>query len=313
MNVFAYGYWYVCDPILRPVVDRLQVMGHRVTYYDEWRGDFNHGAWQNWLDNENRDRVFLLVCDNLTGTHRPGIERIEECRQRGIPTVGIQHGSYSVKVTTHADYTCLWGSYYSRWITANRYRYTGNPAFDHPPDKQKARKAVGMDRYALFAGSFRNQYSSKSLLVKVLQETAEYLPVVVRGHPNPEERAFDDTLRKLATENQNIILWEGDRPDCGLDELVAGAQLIVGRSTVLVQGACWGIPALVASEQDDPRADGLIYHQYQGYPSIEEALAGRPSRWFVQRHTMDIGGSAGRVIDVLKEAVGERKHATLHV
>jgi hypothetical protein len=320
MLIYLYGYWYVCGPILEPVGREAEKRGYDVAYLNTWSGHQVAGPSMEEVLTYPGPRALVLVCDNQTGAHMPGQHRVKEARAAGIPSISIQHGNYSVEMHPTADVTCNWGPYYDTLVHHDDIRHTGNPAWDGDAAlvekkaelremvRQRVSRSCEMP-YALFAASFRNQYSNRNLLLKAILDIAQVRTVIIRTHPNPDERSYDSVLSELARQHGRVWMWPGDDAACGLAELTMGADLVFGRSTVLVRAAVQGISALVVSDERDPRVNPYIFNQYGGayeeltmYPPEVE----RRKSAFAELHNTAKTGAAARVVDVIEDVVKER-------
>lgn len=324
MHVYQFGFTYVDRRILWPVCDALERRGHRVVRHDLWNGSAHDQSmeptwWKSYISGKRDDRVVLTTADLVQPEgHRVQVARIAEARERGIPTVAVQHGAYDWPFPPMAaDIDCLWGPYYARLVTdARDVRLAGNPAYDDWPDAGAARAVVSerlgvnvRGGYALFAaiseqvmktGEPRLRGTSTALFEEAIRAATACLPVILRPHPRERGGAF---YQRMA-EHPGVHVWPGDTERAPESALTAGASLVIGNSSILVDAAVNGIPVVWAVEETHPATDNIISFSWDGPDVIQWALEhGEPSPGFVMEHnTNPPGYAAERIADAVAGA-----------
>lgn len=319
LSIYVLGYYqYVCDPRLRPLVDALRQRGHEVVYHQDWDGRDYQSAWEAFLADRESARLFLLACDLDGEGHDLGRRMVWQARDNHIPSVSIQHGHFdSTTAPPTADTVCVWGPAYADRIDVpgERIVFTGNPTLDHPPDRliSRIRVARCLERevtpYALMtvpltmniprriqrriAGGFK-------MYDRAIAAVSAKLPVIMRPHPRIDRELH--LYHRLAHDYQ-AVLWPGDTPGCGLRTLYMGASLVFGYSTVLLEAAICGVPALqVRLEPTDEVDDRIYFHWKEDDRSIGSALNAPYSLDFARAYNTEVPGEATRrIVDVIEE------------
>ncbi len=244
MHVFALGYLYTCEPILRPVIGELRRRGIEVSYRFEWESPRWFGVdFDTWLTSDG-PRVLLLAADEDHIAHQRGTTAIARAHLKGIPSVSVQHGAYTDTAHFRADVVCLWSLDYALLVEARHTIVTGNPALDQFPTadeaRQKVKARVGLDAYTLLAGSRHGPDAAPVAAYQAAIDRAQ-TPVVVRPHPAEIHLKMADWYADLHAPH-GLIMWPGDTAECGLPELYSGAREVIGQSTVLIEAQAAGVP-----------------------------------------------------------------------
>ena len=256
-------------------------------------------------------KAAVQVADFLHIEHAPGQYLAKQCRDRGIPTVAIQHGfplgfhdrdAYRHVGTSSSDVYCLWGEYWREWFNAKRFAVTGAPQWDIAKriDRDKVRELLqanyteGLDvPMGLLCPQVRDYPGNEWLMSRTMEERAdEFIELargisfeglwIVRSHPSDEK--FPDRMaqhERIAAAIGGVLQTPTDWP---LYRVLPGVEVTAGMSTVLLEGMTFGA---------------------KPYPIGVEYLPDNMQAMYPQLLT-NVGGAAAAVCDVVMELVNER-------
>lgn len=249
MKIYAFGFWHVCNHRLNPLVTFLKNRGLEVAYENTWEGFKPHISWEQFLEYKGA-KVLLLACDWNTSAHARGVSKVQELRSVGGLSLSIQHGEMlESDPEPMADIQCLWGEYYRTSKVKNPV-ITGNPYLDLFSDynyEPRSALFVAPTHLAGLAGGSRELYAEQ------VKRVSQSMPVVMRPHiSNGENLDWYTDLSNWATLSNKTNLMQN----------LCSSRMVFGYSSVLIEAAVLGIPAMEVRDNPTAKVDNLIYYHH---------------------------------------------------
>jgi hypothetical protein len=270
-----------------PVVFQLKREGYETYYSNSWLGIKSTISWADFLARSGK-KALLLSADWNTSAHSNGVKHILEAQAHGIPSISIQHGEMlESDPEPMADVQCIWGEYYKTSKCTNPI-ITGNPYLDNFDSYR------GQSKYALFVASTHLAGladGSRELYREQINRMATKYPVRLRPHLSlGEEMSWYYGFERIAT----VASLEMD-----LIIELARTKLVFGYSSVLIEAAVLGIPAIEVTYKPTPKVDNQIYYHYT--TPLEEVVKG-DHKLFAELHNGGLVGEATtKIVSVIKE------------
>lgn len=238
--VFAYAYQHHDAHLLQPVLQELVERGHNVMGQPQ-----NLYAFLSAVG----PRALVLVADLATEGHIPGRAAVQMARQQGVGSVSIQHGCPAAfpnpddpPTDTVADTYCLWGPYWTHWFHSKRQIVTGNPAMDRVKRLSMEENGTG-----LLVPCFREDARHESLQWMNTEERTDYYIRKAQGYdcnwiirPHPSDWKHKDRQKAYARMAEALSAQVFLPGDADLYQILAGAEIVLGTSTVVLEGLVFG-------------------------------------------------------------------------
>ena len=259
MLAFFNMYQHHDERLLLPVAQELHDRGHTIM-----------GSLSNFdaFLSATGPRALVQVADFMHYEHSEGMACTKRARYNGVPSFGLQHGfpagfhdKGGPKGFSTSDYYCLWGPYWSEWFDCmGRLIVTGNPALDIVPEFDRDAAAERVSKALtyvmpmalmcpqLIAWEHNKFLSSRTLEGRADAFIEQALEIdwegmwVVRPHPSDEKYSERmEQHQRIAEAIGGVLL----PPSVGVNlfDLLSYAKIVVGMSTVLLEGVAFGAQA----------------------------------------------------------------------
>lgn len=239
--IFSYRYQHHDPHLLDPVERMLLERGHNV---------MRHG-YRAFLD-AGGEKALLLVGDHVTLGHVEGLAKVKLAALNNVPTVSMQHGAAAAfpnpgdpPMGVASDVRCSWGEFWHDWFSCDTFAPTGSPQHDAWLEYEPVERT-----HALLVPAFREDAQNKGLAgLDALERGELYLREAEAVgwerrwyiRPHPSDLKHIDRMQVYEWMVNELPGAELQDPTkAALDEVLPACGLVVGTSTVVLEGMVFG-------------------------------------------------------------------------